>query len=124
MLASASALDVAVLTLAGLCVTGLVTYLVARRTKSGKIDTSEAGKLWEESTLMRAELRQQVASLQQDQAKQALKAAADMAAMRLDYEARLAAVRVSYEGRVERCETTIRELRERIYQLEHPHNDL
>lgn len=44
-------------------VSGVVTLLVARRSKSGKIDTSEAAKLWDEGTSMRLELRSEVASL-------------------------------------------------------------
>lgn len=46
-------------------ITGAVTWMVARRTKSGKIDTSEASQLWDEGTAMRVELRVQVATLQE-----------------------------------------------------------
>lgn len=44
-------------------ISGLVTWLVSRRTKSGKIDTSEAATLWDEGTKMRLELRNEVLSL-------------------------------------------------------------
>jgi biopolymer transport protein ExbB/TolQ len=44
-------------------ISGYVTWLVARRTTSGKIDTSEAAKLWDEGTAMRLELRDEVAAL-------------------------------------------------------------
>lgn len=44
-------------------VTGYVTWLVASRAKSGKIDTSEAATLWQEGTTMRKELRDEVTSL-------------------------------------------------------------
>lgn len=44
-------------------VSGVVSLLIARRSKSGKIDTSEAAKLWDEGTSMRLELRSEVASL-------------------------------------------------------------
>lgn len=38
-------------------VSALVAWLVARRTKSGKIVTTEAETLWREATAMRSELR-------------------------------------------------------------------
>lgn len=44
-------------------ITGTVTWRIARRTKSGKIDTSEAATLWDEGTRMRLELREEVDSL-------------------------------------------------------------
>lgn len=44
-------------------ISGAVTWAVARRTNSGKIDTSEAAKLWDEGTNMRLELRAEVLSL-------------------------------------------------------------
>lgn len=44
-------------------VSGAVTWLISRRTKSGKIDTSEAAVLWDEGTKMRLELRDEVKSL-------------------------------------------------------------
>lgn len=44
-------------------ITGTVTWLTTRRTKSGKIDTSEAAKLWDEGTEMRRELRAEIVAL-------------------------------------------------------------
>lgn len=44
-------------------ISGLFTLLVARRTKSGKIDTSEAASLWVEGNAMRKELRDEVVFL-------------------------------------------------------------
>lgn len=51
-------------------VTGIFSWLVARgdlsvkmNAQSGKIDTSEAAKLWDEGTNMRVELREEVLSL-------------------------------------------------------------
>jgi predicted RNase H-like nuclease (RuvC/YqgF family) len=41
-------------------VVGLFAYLSTRRTTSGRIDTTEAAKLWDESNLMRQELRNEV----------------------------------------------------------------
>lgn len=46
----------------GAVITGVVTWSVARRTKSGKIDTSEAATLWDEGTKMRGELRDELVS--------------------------------------------------------------
>lgn len=46
-------------------ISGLVTWLVARRASSGSIDTSEAATLWDEGTVMRRELREEVVSLRQ-----------------------------------------------------------
>lgn len=55
----------AILLAAAGVVTGSVgAYLIARRTTSGKINTSEAKDLWDEATKMRLELRHQVESLQ------------------------------------------------------------
>lgn len=46
-------------------ISGVVAWLIARRTTSGKIDTSEAAKLWDEGTVMRKELRDEVILLKQ-----------------------------------------------------------
>ena len=58
-----AALYASLATLLVAVVSGLVTLLVARRSKSGRIDTSEAAKLWDEGTAMRLELRSEVATL-------------------------------------------------------------
>lgn len=44
----------------------LVTWVVARRGRSGRIDTSEAADLWAESQAMRQELRDEVSRLRAD----------------------------------------------------------
>lgn len=44
-------------------ITATGSWLLARRTNSGTIDTTQAATLWEESRAMRAELRDQVARL-------------------------------------------------------------
>lgn len=41
------------------------TYLVARRTRSGDIGTSDASDLWAESQAIRKELREEVISLRE-----------------------------------------------------------
>lgn len=43
-------------------ITGYFGYMIAKRTKSGQIDTSEAATLWVEGTAMRGELRNELAS--------------------------------------------------------------
>lgn len=48
----------------------LVTYLVARRQRSGKVITTEATQLWAESTQMRKELRDTVMRLEERVAQQ------------------------------------------------------
>lgn len=58
-------------------ITGIVTWLTARRTKSGKIDTSEATKLWDEGTEMRRELRTEIVALK-FQLGEAVQAVADL----------------------------------------------
>lgn len=49
--------------LAGAIVSAAVGIYVAKRQRSGKIDTTEAEKLWDEGTAMRRELRDEVLSV-------------------------------------------------------------
>lgn len=44
-------------------ITAAITQWGARRTTSGRVDTTEAAKLWDESNLMRQELRNEVVAL-------------------------------------------------------------
>lgn len=44
----------------------VVTYLVARRQRSGAVATSEAATLWAEGTQMRRELRDEVVALREE----------------------------------------------------------
>lgn len=53
----------ALLAVAAAMAAAVGTYLVARRQTSGRIDTSDAKTLWEESQQMRAELRAEVLTL-------------------------------------------------------------
>lgn len=46
-----------ILVFAGVVVSGLVTYFIARRTTSGSISTSDAASLWKESNALRQEYR-------------------------------------------------------------------
>ena len=46
-----------VLVFAGVVVSGLVTYFIARRNSSGNISTSDAASLWKESNALRQEYR-------------------------------------------------------------------
>lgn len=51
----------ATLTAAG---SSVITYAAMRRGKSGRINTTEADQLWNESTAIRRELREQIAQLE------------------------------------------------------------
>lgn len=46
-----------VLVFAGVAVSGIVTYFIARRNSSGSISTSDAASLWKESNDLRKEYR-------------------------------------------------------------------
>lgn len=50
--------------LAGVIVSGLVTYAVARRNSSGSISTSDAASLWAESNALRAEYKDRAEKLE------------------------------------------------------------
>jgi len=52
--------------LLGTLVTQLGIWLIARRAKSGRIDTSEAATLWAESQAIRTELREELAELRRE----------------------------------------------------------
>lgn len=89
--------------LAGIVVTAVGTWLVARRTKSGKITDSDADTLWEESTAMRRELREQVDALRGEISElKAEKLAAD----------------IRWQERVDRLEVRIDHLNAQIRKLE------
>lgn len=49
--------------LGGAIITAIATYFIARRTSSGRIDTTEAATLWEEARSVRQELRDEVVGL-------------------------------------------------------------
>lgn len=63
LLAAGADVSVAMLVFAGVVVTSAAGYLLARRTNSGTIRTSESKLLWDEGTNMRLELRAQVEAL-------------------------------------------------------------
>lgn len=52
------------LVFAGVVVSGGVTYLVARRSTSGSISTSDAASLWAESNALRAEYKDRAEKLE------------------------------------------------------------
>lgn len=54
---------IGVLGLLGAVVTGGFGYLIARRNTSGRVNTTDAAKLWDESNAMRQELRDEVVAL-------------------------------------------------------------
>ena len=55
----------ALLVLAGIVISGVVTYTVARRQTSGNISTSDAASLWKESNALRQEYRKRAEDLEQ-----------------------------------------------------------
>lgn len=54
----------AVLVFAGVVVSGVVSYLIARRNSSGSISTSDAKSLWDESNALRKEYRERAEALE------------------------------------------------------------
>lgn len=79
-----------------------------KRTKSGKIDTTEAADLWKEATAMRSELRDEVQALQSEI--KALKE--DEAALKAENQT-LRQENERWRARVETLETGMTELRSR-----------
>lgn len=53
-----------ILVFAGVVVSGLVTYAIARRNSSGSISTSDAASLWKESNDLRQEYRERAELLE------------------------------------------------------------
>lgn len=53
-----------VLVLVGIAVSSAVTWLIARRTTSGSISTSDAASLWAESNALRKEYRERAETLE------------------------------------------------------------
>lgn len=90
---------IALLGFLGVALTALVTYRVAARQSSGLIRTSEAADLWEESTKIRQELREEVTMLRERVAG-------------AEKDAKLAL------HRERECESKVRSLEERIRILE------
>lgn len=99
---AASDFSVALLVLAGVVVTAAGGVIVARRTHSGQIKDSEAAKLWDESTKMRHELREQVEALQGE-------------------IVQLKAENQKWRDRVDDLETKVAQLRARVAELEQRH---
>lgn len=52
------------LVFAGVIVSGVVTYFIARRNTSGNISTSDAASLWKESNTLRQEYRERAELLE------------------------------------------------------------
>lgn len=53
-----------VLVFAGVVVSGVISYFIARRNNSGSISTSDAASLWEESNSLRQEYRERAEKLE------------------------------------------------------------
>lgn len=62
----ATAIVAATLATAGAALTALVTWLVARRQTSGRVATSDAEQLWQESQSMRADMRKEIVGLRSE----------------------------------------------------------
>lgn len=111
-------------------VSGIVTWLVSRRAKSGKIDTSEAVTLWDEGTVMRRELRDEVESLRKQLAEsgaqlaEAVKAIGDLNLEIRHSRSETAASRL--ETASSRLETAAsrEETQKLMLQIESTHNDV
>lgn len=58
-----------ILTIAAPIATAIGAYIIARRTTSGSVDTSDAATLWAESQAIRKELRDEIVALRADGAK-------------------------------------------------------
>lgn len=99
-----TAVFVAIFGLLGVITTSLVTYLVARRSKSGQIISSEAADLWAESGRIRTDLQSELERLRVElRASRAdLRAADERAAIA---EERWTAAQASFE----RCQERLRE---------------
>lgn len=67
----------------GVILTALVTWLIAKRLNSGRIDTTEADTLWAEGKAMRYELRAETITLRADIAQMHREATALRTEMRI-----------------------------------------
>ena len=101
-----------VLGVIGAAITGAVAYAVARRQRSGKIDTTEAETLWAEGQAMRRELRDEAETCRQE----VLALRSEMVAVRAEASVmRQELVAIRQEGIVLRAESVA--LREEMVTL-------
>lgn len=103
---------VPLLALLGVVVTAAVSWFIARRAKSGKIETTEAKDLWVEANSMRHELRDQVKALQDEIL--ALKTEGKSCR---DEVTKLRAENDEWRQRVDKHEATITDLRDQAEKL-------
>lgn len=109
----ATGIIVAVLAAVGVGVTGLVTWLVARRQTSGSVATSDASQLWQEGQSIRADMRTEIVGLRAELAasrKETAELRIELAATRGEtraLRAELVALRrrlAASEGRIDQIE--------------------
>lgn len=101
-----------VLVLAGIVVSGVVTYLVARRNTSGNINTSQAAELWAESNKLRSEYKERAEKLEarlEEVNNQLSEVMAQLAELKTNS--------VVQAGKIEELQRIIKELREENQRL-------
>lgn len=101
-----------VLIFAGVVVSGLVTYIIARRNNSGSISTSDAASLWKESNTLRQEYRERAESLEKQ-----LEAVNTKLQSVMDELGTLKATSVNMEAKIESLKSIIAELQEENKRL-------
>jgi peptidoglycan hydrolase CwlO-like protein len=101
-----------VLVFAGVVVSGLVTYFIARRNNSGNISTSDAASLWKESNDLRAEYKARAEKLEerlQEVNNQLSEVMSQLQAMKGN--------NMVMEGKIQELQRIIKELREENQRL-------
>ena len=106
---AADTLGTAIFVFLGVCVTAVSAWVVSRQQRSGRINTSEATKLWEESTGMRHELRDQVEALN-----------LEIKDLKIENAQQRAEIG-TYRAEVEALTREVRKLRARVAELESVH---
>lgn len=100
------------LVFAGVVVSGLVTYFIARRNNSGSINTSQAAELWNESNKLRAEYKDRAEKLEdrlQEVNNQLSEVMSQLQAMKGN--------NVAMESKIKELQRVIQELREENQRL-------
>lgn len=107
------------LVFAGVIVSGLVTYFIARRNTSGNINTSQAAELWAESNKLRAEYKERAEKLErqlEDVNEQLSEVMKQLANLREDGSKK--------DGRIEELERLVKQLREENQRILRQKRDL
>ncbi len=107
------------LVFAGVIVSGLVTYFIARRNTSGNINTSQAAELWAESNKLRAEYKERAEKLEkqlEDVNEQLSEVMKQLGSLREDGAQK--------DGRIEELERLVKQLREENQRILRQKRDL